>query len=76
MNRVIFTLLFVIIFSTAHSQNSSCTCFVKGVVRDQHSGLPIVGATILLVGQNNGVFTDEQVRYQISNLCPGAYEME
>ena len=76
MNRVIFTLLFVIIFSTAHSQNSSCTCFVKGVVRDQHSGLPIVGATILLVGQNNGVFTDEQGRYQISNLCPGAYEME
>ncbi|WP_221394308.1 TonB-dependent receptor [Dyadobacter sp. NIV53] len=76
MIRIILSLLFLASSLVSFGQNPACTCFVKGVVLDQHTNLPIVGATILIVGQNNGVFTDDQGRYQISNLCPGAYELE
>ena len=58
------------------AQNTNCACFVKGVVRDQHTGQPVVGATILIVGQNTGVFTDENGRYEMRNLCPGSYTLE
>ena len=76
MTRIIFSLLLLLTSSVVFGQNPACTCFVKGVVRDQHTNLPIIGATILIVGQNDGVFADDQGRYQISNLCPGTYELE
>ncbi len=58
------------------AQTPDCHCFIKGVVRDDHTGQPVVGATLLLVGSNKGVFTDEKGRYQFYNLCPGSYQLE
>jgi len=76
MIKITPILLFLLLSTVGFSQNTSCTCFVKGVVRDKHTELPVIGATVLIIGQNNGVFTDAQGRYLINNLCPGAYEME
>jgi iron complex outermembrane recepter protein len=70
-------LLLILIYSwPAAAQNSPCGCFVKGAVLDQHSHQPIVGATILIVGQSSAVFTNEKGEYRIGNLCPGTYELE
>lgn len=73
-----YFLLFLLFFasSMAYGQNTSCACFIKGIVRDQHSGQPIAGATVLLTGTTNGVFTDDKGRYEIRDLCPGSYQLE
>jgi len=76
MIKIVFVFLLSILSSVTFAQSPACACFINGTVRDQHSGLPIVGATVLLVGQNNGVFTDDQGKYQFRNLCPGTYEIE
>jgi len=76
MNRLIFSALVTLIASNVFGQKTDCECFVKGIVKDQHTNLPIVGATVLVVGQNNGVFTDDKGRYQLGNLCPGRYTLE
>ncbi|TDB64235.1 TonB-dependent receptor [Arundinibacter roseus] len=60
----------------AQSVEKDCHCFVKGVVKDEHTGLPVVGATVLLIGKNTGTFTDAEGRYQFAGLCPGVYDVE
>ena len=76
MKRIAISLLLFFTSFIAQAQTTDCACFVKGVVKDQHTGQPIVGATVLVVGQNSGVFTDENGRYELRNLCPGAYTLE
>ncbi|MCE6988205.1 TonB-dependent receptor [Dyadobacter sp. CY323] len=76
MARIIFSLLLFLSFGFSFAQKPDCSCFVKGVVRDKHTSQPIAGATLLIVGQNNGVFTDENGRYELQNLCPGSYTLE
>ncbi|MCF0058346.1 TonB-dependent receptor [Dyadobacter sp. CY356] len=76
MKSYFFLFLILINSSISHGQNPSCTCFIKGFVRDQHSGQPIAGATVLLTGTTNGVFTNDKGRYEIKDLCPGAYTLE
>ncbi len=76
MVKLLISLLLVFTTTVSFSQTSSCACFIKGIVRDQHTSQPVVGATILVLGQNNGVFTDSQGKYQINNLCPGSYQIE
>lgn len=81
MNRVprlIFLLLFLELpFSKITvAQSTDCRCFIQGVVRDDHTGQPIVGALLLLVKPNQGTFTDADGRYQFTGLCPGKYEIE
>lgn len=58
------------------AQSTDCRCFIQGIVRDDHTGQPIVGATLLLVKSNQGIFTDAEGRYQFTGLCPGKYEIE
>lgn len=58
------------------AQSPVCDCFIQGIVRDHHSHLPIAGATVLIEGQNKGVFTDEAGNYRLSGLCPGSYTLE
>uniref|UniRef100_UPI003593C5CC carboxypeptidase-like regulatory domain-containing protein n=1 Tax=Persicitalea sp. TaxID=3100273 RepID=UPI003593C5CC len=64
------------IVTRTFGQENTCHCFIKGIVRDDHSGQPIVGATLLLPKTNQGVFTDANGRYQFTGLCPGKYEIE
>lgn len=72
----LLTFLLALLSVMAIAQKPACECFVKGVVKDRHTGQPIVGATVLIVGQSNGVFTDENGRYELRNLCPGNYTLE
>ncbi|REA62473.1 TonB-dependent receptor [Dyadobacter luteus] len=74
----IFSGVFLLLLTSTYSlaQTPACACFIKGVVRDQHTGLPVIGATVLMVGQNKAVFTDEQGRYMLDHICPGSYEIE
>lgn len=58
------------------AQGSDCRCFIQGIVRDDHTGQPIVGATLVMVKSNQGVSTDAEGRYQFKGLCPGKYEIE
>lgn len=58
------------------AQSTDCSCFIQGIVRDEHSGQPIVGATLLLVKSNQGISTDAKGRYTFTKLCPGTYEIE
>jgi iron complex outermembrane receptor protein len=76
MKKLSLLTLLLFNFYITYGQTSNCACFVKGAVLDQHTHQPIVGATVMLIGQNNGVFTDENGHYQISNVCPGSYELE
>ncbi|GAB3174487.1 TonB-dependent receptor [Telluribacter humicola] len=73
---VTFCLLLLAPVPVAWAQKEACDCFVKGVVRDKHTGQPIPGATIAVLGENKGVSTDINGRYQIERLCPGQYELE
>ena len=70
---IIFELAFTM---TGLAQSTNCHCFIRGIVRDDHTGQPIVGATLLLVKSNQGIFTDADGRYEFTNLCPGRYEIE
>ncbi|MCE7058594.1 TonB-dependent receptor [Dyadobacter sp. CY343] len=74
--RHIFLVIFSLLSVLSYGQNQGCACFVKGVVRDKHSGQPVVGATVQILGQNKGVFTDASGRYELRDLCPGSYTME
>jgi len=76
MKKYFLLIVSLAIFSVSKAQNADCACFMKGIVRDQHSGQPIIGATVLLEGTTSGVFTDEKGRYEIRNLCPGRYKLE
>src|SRR5215217_1269226 len=76
MKKYFLLIVSLAIFSVGKAQNPDCACFIKGIVRDQHSGQPVIGATVLLEGTISGVFTDEKGRYEIRNLCPGRYKLE
>ena len=55
------------------ASNLHCDCFVQGVVLDNASKQPIVGAVVLIKEQNKGTTTDINGRYRITNLCQGTY---
>ncbi len=57
-------------------QSTNCQCFVKGIIRDQHTGQPLPGATVLLQHTGEGTVTDSKGTYEIRNLCPGKYVVE
>lgn len=71
----LFLLLFVA-YATAYGQQNACSCFVKGQVKDQHSGQPLVGATVLILENNEAVSTDAKGVYLLDKLCPGKYTLE
>jgi iron complex outermembrane receptor protein len=75
-HRSIYILLLTLLPAFTYAQKPACECFIKGVVKDRHTGQPVVGATVLIIGQNSGVFTDDNGRYELRNLCPGNYTLE
>lgn len=50
-----------------------CDCFIHGVVLDNASKQPIVGAVVFVKEQNKGTTTDVNGHYHIANLCQGTY---
>ncbi|WP_435353875.1 TonB-dependent receptor [Emticicia sp. SJ17W-69] len=50
-----------------------CDCFIQGIVLDEISKQPIVGAVVLVKELNKGTSTDAKGFYKISNICQGKY---
>lgn len=46
---------------------------LKGLVTDQKTKEPLVGATIMLEGTTSGTITDFDGNYQLNNITPGTY---
>lgn len=55
----------------ASAQN--CDCFIQGIVQDDATKQPIVGAVVLIKELNKGVSTNAKGFYRISNICQGKY---
>ncbi len=53
--------------------NQRCDCFIHGIVLDNVTKEPIVGAVVLIKELNKGITTDASGHYHISNLCQGTY---
>jgi len=49
---------------------------VSGVVKDQDTGEPLVGANVVVVGTTMGAATDPDGSFFIINVPPGKYEIE
>ncbi len=48
---------------------------ISGRIIDSHTGLPIVGATVLVVGTNRGANTDLDGKFVIPRIAPGTYTL-
>ncbi len=49
---------------------------IAGTIKDRHTGEPLPGATIRVLGTNIGTFTDEDGDYFLINLPPGDYTLQ
>lgn len=70
MNRLIFSIFFLIFFSLSYGQNHT----LSGYLRDAESGEELLYATVSVVGQSAGVNTNEYGFYSIT-LPEGTYEI-
>lgn len=61
MKYIFITLLFLISFSSITAQSAS----IYGQVTDEQSGETIVGATVIILGANKGVATNNNGRYEL-----------
>jgi iron complex outermembrane receptor protein len=52
-----------------------CKIRLSGRVEDDHTGLPLQGATLQLEGTKLATVSDEAGRYQFVDLCPGNYRL-
>ncbi len=67
-------LCFSSLAQTKEGTNSpQCDCFIHGVVLDNLTKEPIVGAVVLIKELNKGITTDINGHYHIANLCQGTY---
>ncbi|TAI48705.1 TonB-dependent receptor [Flagellimonas allohymeniacidonis] len=74
MKAMLFILLVFTTPFTVWSQD--CNYTLSGQVTDYHSKLPLVNATIQIVGQPFSATTDLDGKFEISNLCAGMYQLE
>ncbi len=58
------------LFAQTHKD---CDCFIQGIVLDETTKQPIVGAVVLVKELNKGATTDAKGFYKISNICEGKY---
>lgn len=49
---------------------------ITGVVTDQRTLEPLIGANVLVVGTQTGAATDAEGKFLIENLQPGSYNLE
>ncbi len=61
------------IVGTAPGIYTGTTGRIAGTIRDQETGEPVVGASVLVVGTQRGAMTDFNGRYEITGLQPGTY---
>ncbi len=68
-----FALIALLVFATAALAGT--TGKIKGVVTDKESGEPIPGASVFLVGTQQGAMTDPDGEFMITLVPPGEYTL-
>ncbi len=63
-------LISAITFAQNNKQN------IRGIVTDKLSQSPLIGATIQLSNSESYAITDENGKYQLSDIAPGRYELK
>ncbi|AEI48015.1 TonB-dependent receptor [Runella slithyformis] len=79
MVRLLFLVFFIGLFGvrSADAQTATdCDCFVKGVVKDRETNLPIAGALLSIKNTAKVAVTDAEGHYRIERLCQGNYVLE
>lgn len=79
MVRLLFLVFFIGLFGVriADAQTATdCDCFVKGVVKDRETNLPIAGALLSIKNTTKAAVTDAEGHYRIERLCQGNYVLE
>jgi len=61
-------------YSITYAQQ--CEHILIGEVVDFHDKTPLVGALVVIVGQDKAVLTNEKGKFTIKNICDGTYELE
>ncbi len=69
------SLLFIILLSLFSVDIFPQTYNISGTVSDA-SGNPLVGANVILIGEDIGAASDEVGKYIINNIKPGNYQIE
>jgi hypothetical protein len=72
--RAIFYLFLLCSSLATQAQNA----VIKGVVKDKITEFPLIGATVIIVDQNQskGTTTDENGKFVISELSPGRFTLQ
>ena len=71
--RLLF--LFFLIFSFSIFGQNKCDCILKGTITSKETKQKIVDANVYLKGTKYGARSDSKGFYQLTNLCPGTYQL-
>lgn len=76
MNRIFLIVFFLINGLTAQTQQMTQT--VRGVIEDQDSKMPLIGATVQIIGSNPlvGTISDMEGRFRIENVPIGRISLK
>ena len=72
--RILIILFLILQSGFAQSQNN--THNLSGYIFSEQDKEPLIGATILLVGEERGVSADKEGFFEIKNLSAGSYQIE
>lgn len=70
---IFISILFLTNLQLLAQKQDKCNCYIKGVVKDNDSGQPLVGVIIQIKENKIFAVTDTLGRYYIDNLCQGKY---
>ena len=76
MNRTLFLYIILLAFGVGAlfaQTPKDCDCFIQGIVEDDATKQPIVGAVVFIKELNKGVSTNAKGFYRISSICQGKY---
>ncbi len=74
--KVISLFIFALLFLCSTSIFAQSTGSIGGTVIDAKDNTPLIGATIKIVGSNQGAITDDNGDYIILNVDVGTYDIE
>jgi len=79
MNRIIFSIILLVLFSNyskVFSQdNEKRTGTISGRVVNSQNKSPVVGASVQIIGTTLGAYTQSDGKYVIKNVPPGIYNL-
>lgn len=73
--RSLFFILFCFLVVVIAKGQSVCDAKIEGKISDYHSKTPLGNATIEVLDKSITVYSDTQGSFEITNLCPGTYDL-